>query len=268
VFNIQEHLKILDDLQVDIHSQIVVIPDWNDKIELENTLKHLTAMNSVQTVGIVPVGITKYRKGLVDLRLLEKEEASEIIELADRYNAKEKFNRVFCSDELYIKSEKIIPEEDYYEGYQQIENGIGMIRYATEAFKQYENEFIKEIEAISGQIYFVTAVSASVFIKEIVQSINHKLGYKKCDFVVIKNRYLGETVTVAGLISASDLFQQLAFNENYTLVLPSSMFNADSLTLDQVSMQSIGGHYKSDLIIMNELFESWRIIRFEKEDHI
>jgi putative radical SAM enzyme (TIGR03279 family) len=265
-FNIRERLQILNDAGIDLHTQIVLIPGWNDGEELNESLKFLTSLESVMTIGIVPVGLTQYRDGLTELRITTREEALAAIQLSDRYNAKEEYPRIFCSDEFYILADQEIPDSDFYQGYDQLENGIGMIRLSLENWEDIKDDFCNEISEIEKTLIFVTSKSPSKFIESIVKEVNNFFNFEKCKVQIIENNYLGETVTVAGLISANDIFEQIPTLKDQIMVLPSSIFNDDEVTIDQVTKFEIIEHYEEDVIIMNQLFDGWEIESLTEKD--
>ncbi|PID29283.1 MAG: Fe-S oxidoreductase [Candidatus Cloacimonadota bacterium] len=256
-FNIRESLSRLNEAGINLHTQIVLIPGWNDDEELISTLRFLTGLESVLSVGIVPVGITKYRDGLTKLNLTTKEQAEKAIRTADYFNSKEEEPRIFCSDEFYILAEREVPGSDFYMGFDQLENGIGMIRFSMDNWEEYKEDFLAEIALLDEKIIFITSQSPAKFIKSVVDEINDNFETPKCEARVIKNNYLGDSVTVAGLISASDIFEQVPVKKKELLVLPSSIFNDDMLTIDQITKMQITEHYGNKLLIMNSLFDGW-----------
>lgn len=114
-----------------MNGQIVVCPGWNDGDQLRRTLRDLTEMQ-FSSCSLVPVGITKYRQGLAKLRPVDAATAAEIIDIADEYGREnlERFGtrRFFCADELYLRAGRPLPRAEYYEGYRQLENGVGLMR--------------------------------------------------------------------------------------------------------------------------------------------
>ncbi|MEA2096543.1 MAG: DUF512 domain-containing protein, partial [Candidatus Cloacimonadota bacterium] len=151
-FNIMEKLEFLSKNEIEFHTQIVVIPGWNDGKELERTLNDLTSpkINSL-SIGIVPVGLTKFRSNLPKLSSVNSKKAVQILKLSSG------FPRTYCSDEIYLLANQKIPLEDYYNGYPQLENGIGMIRLLLENWKLNKNDFISDIQELSERIIFITA---------------------------------------------------------------------------------------------------------------
>jgi len=203
--------------------------------------------------------LTQFRNGLEKLNPVDKKVAINAINEATKFNKFLDENIVFCSDELYLIAEKEIPDADFYGDYVQLENGIGMLRLLQENWEDVKDDFLSEISNKEKNIIFVTAKSASKTIKKISDEINISLKNKTTSVQIIKNNYLGESVTVAGLICATDIFEQLKFDkENDIIVLPESMFNIDDYTLDQISKTAILKKMECEILLINELFENWK----------
>lgn len=253
-FNIIEKLEYLSKNGMEFHTQIVVIPGWNDGKELEHTLTDLTSveLNSL-SVGIVPVGLSKFRNSLTQLFPVNSEQAIQILKLSSG------FPRTYCSDEIYLLANEKIPPEDFYDGYPQLENGIGMIRLLLENWKLNKNDFISDIQELSEKIVFITAKLAYSTIFGISNEINRLLPQKTRVVEVINNAF-GENVTVAGLLTASDIISQVKLGKNEIPALSSNVFNDDDLTIDGSSKDELKKHYGGRLLIINEEFVEWRFI--------
>ncbi|MDA3814300.1 MAG: DUF512 domain-containing protein, partial [Candidatus Cloacimonetes bacterium] len=202
-FNIREKLQFLSNNGIEFHTQIVVIPEWNDGKELENSLIDLTSpeLNTL-SVGIVPVGLTKFRNSLTQLSPVKAKQAAHILKLSSV------FPRTYCSDEIYLLANEKIPPENFYDGYPQLENGIGMIRLLLENWKINKHDFISDIQAGSEKIVFITGKLAYSTISRISDEIN-KLHPHKTRTIEVLNNAFGENITVAGLLNASDILDQI-----------------------------------------------------------
>jgi putative radical SAM enzyme (TIGR03279 family) len=236
-----EKLRRLSESGVEINCQLVLCPDFNDKEELDYSLRELLALpHPVNSVSLVPVGLTRHRENLEPLRLFTKEECLSVITAAEHFAARslEKFGRriIYASDEFYLKAGLPLPEEEYYEDYAQLENGVGMVtlmrsdvRYALSA---------RSGDSIKRTVTAATGVSAAAIIAELLAEI--KLKYTGLDYEVIavENRFFGESITVAGLVTGGDLIEQLRgveFGER--LLIPRSMLRSEGdLFLDDVSL--------------------------------
>ena len=250
-FNIIEKLQFLSKNGIEFHTQIVVIPGWNDGKELEHTLIDLTSteLNSL-SVGIVPVGLSKFRNSLTQLFPVNSKQAVQILKLSS------KFPRTYCSDEIYLLANEEIPPEDFYDGYPQLENGIGMIRLLLENWKLNKNDFISDIQEISEKIVFITAELAYSTISGISDEIN-RLHPQKTRTVEVINNAFGENVTVAGLLTASDIIDQVKLEIYEIPALSSNVFNEDDLTIDGLSKDELKEQFGGRLLIINEEFEEW-----------
>ena len=250
-FNIMEKLKFLSQNGIEFHTQIVVIPGWNDNKELESTLIDLTSpeLNSL-SVGIVPVGLSKFRDSLTPLSPVNSMQAAQILKLSSG------FLRTYCSDEIYLLANEKIPPEDFYDDYPQLENGIGMIRLLLENWKLNKNEFISEIQKIKEKIVFITGKLAYSTILGISDEIN-KILPNKTRTIKIINYTFGENVTVAGLLNASDILDQVKLEVNEISALSSNLFNDDDLTIDGMSKEKLKQMFGNKLLIINEEFDEW-----------
>ena len=212
-----EKLKFLDDLyagHVEMNGQIVLCKGVNDKDELkrsiEDLMKYLPFMRSV---SVVPAGLSKYREGLYPLELFDKEEAEEVIDLIESYQKKayDEFGLHFihASDEWYILAERDFPEEGRYDGYIQLENGVGMMRLLRDEFYhafeelQESEEYPKLKEGIARTFTIATAKLAYPTIQEFADRITEAFPKVKITVACIRNDFFGETITVSGLITGS-----------------------------------------------------------------
>ncbi|MCK4695482.1 MAG: DUF512 domain-containing protein, partial [Candidatus Cloacimonetes bacterium] len=252
-FNILKKLEYLSDNGIELHTQIVIIPHWNDCYELENTLKDLTSPYlKVLSIGIVPVGITKYRKSLTKISKVSSELAEQLLGISQKYS------RTYCSDEIYLLADRELPNQYFYNDYPQLENGIGMLRLFSENWKNNKEKFINEIKKNDKKLVFVSGKLAYNFISEITNEINHILSNKARVFS-ITNNFFGETITVTGLLTASDILSQLSIEKGEIIVISSNVFNDDGYTLDNVHKKKLKYKLKSNLLIVDEEFFNWEL---------
>lgn len=189
---------------IEMNCQIVVCPGVNDGAPLQRTMEELAALYpQVPSVSIVPVGLTKHREGLTELRPFEKDSAAATIDQVNAFGelCLEKLgSRIFfCADELYLKAGREMPEEEYYEGYPQIENGVGLMRSMEEEFR-----LALDGAEIRDDFCVATGVSAAPYIRKLL-----KLVGSEAPVYAIENDFLGHTIDVAGLITGGDLIAQL-----------------------------------------------------------
>ena len=210
---IMEELKWFKKNHIPFHTQIVLCPGFNDGAELDRTLKDLTSLkNELLSVAIVPVGITNFREGNL-LKPVTKEIAIETIKIANKYK------KVCCSDEFFLKAQMDIPPEKYYGNYPQLSDGVGSIRLLLEDFK--ECRLPKSIKK-PLKLIFASSVAAFNAIKIIEKEFN-KVKNLECVTLPVKSKYWGEDITVAGLITSDDLINTVKdFSADY-VIIPSVM---------------------------------------------
>ena len=230
------YLPMLADAGIELCTQLVLCPGINDGEELMRSMHDLVKLcPSLISCAAVPVGITKFRDGLCPLRTYTPEEAREVIKAVNMfgdYCKKEYGSRIFtAADEFYLCAGLPIPDEDYYEGYPQLENGVGLIRSLKEDLRYYlEDEFEYDGEcneralAITGYAAYDTVCEISEMIKASVPGLS-------VDVLKVKNDFFGDTVTVAGLLTGVDMREAIINakkDKNYTrVVIPHSALKAD-----------------------------------------
>ena len=208
------YLKMLKDGGIEICAQIVLCKGINDGAELEKSLRDLASLYpELSSVAVVPSGLTKFREGLYPLEPFDKESSSLVISAVEGMNLeyKEKLgkNLFFCSDEFYLMAEKSLPNDEYYEEYTQLENGVGMLRLFETELNLFMKTLSKEEKEIERNVSIATGESAYDFICECVKKIQKSCKKVSCNIYKIKNDFFGHTITVAGLITGKDLINQL-----------------------------------------------------------
>lgn len=208
------YLRRFADAGISLNCQIVLCKGINDGKELERSMTDLAALYpSLVGVSIVPAGITNYREGLCHLEPFTAEEAGEVIDTIDKFGEKclKKFGTrlFFSSDELYIEAGRELPGEDYYEGYPQIENGVGMIRSMDGEFTD-ELDFLDEYDLEKPRkVSVATGAAAYDFIKSLADRLCEQVPTLECHVYKIINDFFGHNITVAGLLTGKDLANQL-----------------------------------------------------------
>lgn len=213
---IMDKMRGFAEADIKMNCQIVLCKGVNDGKELERTIKDLQGLYPhVQSVSIVPIGITRYREGLVKAEIFDKEGFREVIELVENatkdFYEKHGTRLVYLSDEFYLNAKMPIPEEDYYEGFPQIENGVGMVRTFIDNFlaDMDYHETINEAVAVD----LATGESFYPVLCHMVDMAMEKYGDKLKIYVhKIKNNFFGGNVTVTGLLTGIDFSEQLAGN--------------------------------------------------------
>ena len=240
--NILEKMTILKNANIDMNAQIVLIPNVNDKENLEKTLNDLEKLHpNLQSIAIVPIGITKYRDNLEKVDIFDKKSSIELIKQIEKfqknYLQKLKTRFVFLSDEFYVMSGIKRPTHKEYEGYKQLENGVGLM---TKQEFEYNKE-LKKIKTYNKKrnISIATGSSAYDFIKELSNNIANQFQTLTISVYKIRNDFFGETITVAGLVTATDMLNQLAGkNLGDELLIPKVMLKSDEdIFLDSITLK-------------------------------
>ena len=229
-----------------MNCQIVACPGINDGPALRRTLEDLTEMYpGVDSVSIVPVGVTKFREGLYPLKTYDKDTAAALIDQVEAWGAKcmERFGTTifWCSDEFYLLSGRELPQDSYYEDYRQLENGVGMLRLLETEFRSaMEAEDPPEPGSVAP-FTIATGVSAAPTLEKLVQLAAARCGGLDWRVVPIVNHFFGETIVVAGLVTGRDLMDQLRGKYlGERLLLPDNMLRYhENVFLDDVTVEEV-----------------------------
>jgi putative radical SAM enzyme (TIGR03279 family) len=240
---IKNQLQRLKDADIKIHTQIVLCPGINDGDVLSDTIEQLAELvPSVLSIGIVPVGLTGHRSDLPDLRGFTADEIKAIILLIDQYQ--ERFRKeygyglVYLADEFYISVGLPVPEEEYYDDFSQIENGIGLARILLDQFQIIEPDLPEEIEPRTA--YLVTGYSALPVMNYIVDRLNRIKGLEAV-VLPIPNRFFGGNVSVTGLLTGSDIIDYLGIRyKDKNVIIPEVVLkDGEDVLLDDISIKEI-----------------------------
>ncbi|SKC87343.1 DUF512 domain-containing protein [Maledivibacter halophilus] len=253
--NILKRIRKLTENRILINGQIVLCPDVNDSVELDNTIKDLYPLYpNLHSLAVVPVGLTKFRENLYPLKIFNKEKAYKVITQVSKWQEKLKekigTNFVYLSDEFYIIAKEFLPRYEDYEGFPQIENGVGLIRKLEKEFDEYLLSLPKGLE-IDKTVNIVTGVSAAEFMKELAKKLTDRISKLKIQVYPIKNNFFGETITVSGLITGQDIIKQLDNKElGDSILIPKSMLKSDeSIFLDDVKVKDIEKYFGKKVIV-------------------
>lgn len=236
-----EVMKRFAEAGIEMNCQIVCCPGINDGDELLRTMRDLAGMYpAVNSVSVVPVGLTKHREGLFELTPFTKEHAAETLDLvkgfADECLAEHGSRIFFCGDELYLKAERELPPDEYYESYTQLENGVGMMRLL-------ETEFLSALklsEKPENPPEFSIACGESVgaFFENLVYTAGSRYDTIKGRVYPIRNDFFGHSINVSGLITGRDLISQLKGRElgDVLLISQNMLRRAERDFLDDVTL--------------------------------
>ena len=239
-----DYLRQFSEAGISMNCQIVLCPGINDGTELERTLTDLgNLMPNIQSVAVVPVGLTKFREGLYPLTTFDKEGAGKVLDMIEGFQKRflEEYGTrlVFASDEFYITAERELPPGEAYEGYPQYENGVGMRRSLIDEF----DSAMEEADEVNpSAVSVATGALTYEYICELVEKARKKWHNINCNVYKIRNDFFGETITVTGLITGQDLISQLKGKPlGNTLLLSSSMIRKDGeVFLDDYTLSDVG----------------------------
>lgn len=247
---VYDRLKRMADAGISINCQVVLCPGLNDGDELERTIEDLYKLYpQIENLAVVPVGVTKFREGLFKLDLYNKNTAAEqldrVTKLQQKYVEEIGMPFVRLSDEFYVTAERDVPSTEFYGGFKQLEDGVGMIRI----FRNYiHNSLIHLRKDIKGSFTVVTGASAY---NEVLKAANSMMATNpKVEISVKKiiNNFFGETITVAGLITAKDIIEQLGCeNVGKYVIIPDCMLrkgyelasNNEKVFLDDITVEGL-----------------------------
>jgi len=261
---IMELLKKLSDGGIQINCQLVLCPGINDGAELERSLNDLISLApQVHSIALVPVGLTKHRAGLPELRTFTPEEAGQVIDTAHAYAARcwEKHGSitVWAADEFYINAGRDLLTDEHYEDYPQLDNGVGLVTLLrTEFASAVENT---DGDSLLHEATIATGVSAAPIIEKMLDDARRKWPNAKWSVVPITNYFFGEQITVAGLVTGTDLLAQLKnveINGN-RLLLPSVMLRHEGdMFLDSITLEEVGS--KLGVSITTVQNDGWELL--------
>ncbi|WP_035249382.1 radical SAM protein [Desulfitobacterium hafniense] len=238
--DLSSQLKRLAEAGIQIHSQIVLVPGYNDGEVLEQTVHELGNLHpSVQSIAVVPVGLTKHRANLPDLRPFTPEEAWSILAKGEmwqkEYRRKTGRSLVYFSDEFYASAGRDYPSIEIYDDFAQLENGVGM----ASKFRQEFDHALQSLPPAIPQrkVHLITGVSAAPFFEDLLKKLKPIEGLTIERHTII-NSFFGPTVTVAGLLTAQDIAGQIGNIKGEIFLIPRVMLKADEeVFLDDRSVE-------------------------------
>ena len=242
-------LKYIDrfyDAGITMNGQIVLCPEVNDGRELEKTITDLAKYAPVmQSLSVVPVGVTKYRDGLYPMKTFNAQTAGEVIDIIESFQTK-MFDElgihfVHASDEFYLLAGREVPEEERYDDYCQLENGVGMTRLFREEFISTLNELPKDFAPEKRSVSVITGYLAYDNIKLLTDMLVNKYDNIKVNVYKIRNDFFGETITVSGLVTGQDIIKQLSgIQLGDALLIPINMLRSqERVFLDDVTVDDV-----------------------------
>lgn len=242
---------------IEMNGQVVLCKGINDGEELERTIKDLTRyLPHLKSVSIVPVGLSKYRDGLYPLEPFNKEDAEKVLDTVHQWQEKlypeYGLHFIHCSDEWYVLAERELPREDQYDGYLQLENGVGMLRLLEEEVKEallHSGE-----ESVKRQVSIATGRLAAPFIRKNVELVANVYKDLEVEVFPIRNDFFGEMITVSGLITGQDLIAQLKNQKlGERLLIPCNMLRAgENVFLDDITVETVEKELGVPVVVVDE----------------
>lgn len=255
-FDILKTLKRLSRAGISFHTQIVCVPEMNDKLELERAILDLTnpELNTL-SIGVVPVGLTRFRTGLPELKPFDAHSATLLLSLVDDLRQQTQSDIIYAADEFFVLADKAIPGRAYYQDYPQAENGIGLLSLLRAGFSRCKKEVIRALDKQGADYLLLHSRAAAKEMGKIATQISSRLTKATLSAKAVRNDFFGPYVTVSGLLTASDIIGQHDSKPNQTLILPDNMFNVDGYTLDGLDRTALSQKLGRKLLLTHPFFE-------------
>ncbi len=233
----------LADAGIALNCQLVLVPEYNDGEELRRSLEDLTKLSSVGCVACVPVGLTKHREGLPQLKSFDKSSANAVLDIIEEFGDKlvaERGERVcYAADEFYLLAEREIPSAGYYGDFLQLENGVGL----WALLKSEVETALRDIDEWQGnrRVSIITGELAAPLLREIAGSVADKFDGFTCDVHPVINNFFGPKITVAGLITARDIIEQLKGKDlgDEAFISKSMLRQGEDCFLDDITLSQL-----------------------------
>lgn len=276
---IMEQLAKLNEADVEYHTQVVLCPGLNDGAELDRTIQDIISMQPcAKTLGIVPVGLTKFRENCYPLKTFDAQGAKKVIEQVRHWQEKMRKqtgkNFIYLSDEFYLLAGEPLPKAEEYDGFPQLDNGIGLTRNFIEQWKETKinpNNYQKllNLDIICGK-------SAGKVIKNLVDELN--IDNLNANVLALENEFFGHEVTVTGLLTGQDIIKNLKQNKANRdgIIIPScALREGEDIFLDDYTLEDIKKAFPdeevkvaSDAIMLKNLLADWHNIKCERSKAI
>tara|TARA_B100000965_G_scaffold405413_1_gene439452 strand:+ start:315 stop:1613 length:1299 start_codon:yes stop_codon:yes gene_type:complete len=242
-----EKIKYLIDNGIELHGQIVLIPNKNDGDQLLKTASEIYQFYPhFKTLSIVPVGLTRHREGLPDLEYVNQQYAKNLFKVYPKLNKQfpgSKSPFIILSDEWYILGGKPFPPKSFYGDYDLVENGVGQFRDFLDRFNSEKKNFPKSLKTKTKISIVTSTLVFDIFIKKI-KPVLDKIKNLKVNFFQIENNFFGDSVTVAGLLTGKDIISQLKGKDigssvwaTYRILNDEQTLTLDDMTLDDISKE-------------------------------
>jgi putative radical SAM enzyme (TIGR03279 family) len=251
--NIYERLQKLAEASIELNCQIVCVPGLNDGEELTRTIEDLYKLYpAVQNVAVVPVGATQFRDGLYKVTMFDKEssrrELDSVKALQEKYKSEIRSPFIRLSDEFYVLADRDVPGNDFYGDFEQLEDGIGMIRILRSTIDDTIGNLNNNI---CGSFTMATGSSGYKELSNVAEKINSANSKIKVNVVKIINKFFGETITVAGLLTGKDIIEQLSKEQlgEYIIIPRNMLRSGEEIFLDDVLVTDLEKSLNRKVII-------------------
>jgi len=234
-------VKKFYDAGIEMNGQIVLCKGVNDGDELERSLRDLYGyLPHLKSVSIVPVGLSKYRDGLYPLKPFDKRDAEVLIDTVEKWQQKAmeeyRLHFVHASDEWYILADRDMPYEESYDGYLQLENGVGMLRLMIDEFddalKEAVDKKVKGFVPVKEKVSVITGKLAYPYILQMAKRLMEEFPEKEIQVIPIRNEFFGEMITVSGLLTGQDIIKQCKdLDLGERLMLPENLLRSGEIVL-------------------------------------
>jgi len=248
-------LNRLADARIQIHGQVVLCPGYNDGPHLEQTVEELAAMHpeargtygGILSLAVVPIGITQFRDRLAPVTVVSRPYAAELLEWAEI--RRERFRKtlgsrfLFLSDEFYLGGGREVPPRSHYEGFPQLEDGVGLVRLFLDDLEKVSRRLPKAAPA-PRRFTLVTGESAAPLIQQLADTMNRVEGLR-VNVCVVHNWFFEGNITVAGLLVGKDIIRALENHDEVgeTIILPSvTMRDGENVFLDEMTLPEVETH--------------------------
>ncbi|MFC1564331.1 DUF512 domain-containing protein [candidate division KSB1 bacterium] len=250
---LQEKISYLVDNGIELHTQIVLCPGINDGEVLLDTIRGLDKFfPGVRSAAVVPVGLTKFRNGLPELKPVTKNYARNfnplIHCLQKEYLDKTGDRFVYLSDEWYLKAERRLPALGHYGELFQLENGVGMTRQFIESIKQQKNDLESQLRK-NKKLVLMTGKLAEPVLKRYLEPIFNGIGNLNSETIGVENSFYGSAITVSGLLTGRDFVDAIAGKNADLFLIPPNILNPDGFTLDNMTIQEIAERAEKRVMI-------------------
>jgi putative radical SAM enzyme (TIGR03279 family) len=237
--DIMNQLRTLTDAGIDVHTQVVLCPEWNDGAQLERTLEDLWSIGpGVLSMSVVPVGLTQYNINK-PIRMLTPAEAGDAIDIVDRMRTRAVAERgsswCYVGDEMFFIAGREQPDASYYDDWPLTENGVGAVRRLIDNF---DEEFASLPRMDGKRIALVTGTRMAPVFEPMIARLNAERG-AIAEVIGVPNSMFGPTVSTAGLLPAAAIVAELDEKPYDIILLPAEALNDDERFIDDVTLESV-----------------------------